>query len=209
MAEEVNKVSVAGNQQPSPAGVQGAVVTQPPAAIVMESWYQNKKLMAILDLIQKITVAVGIPIGIYTYWTTKNKESHEAELATYEKMDDRYWSYQRLCMEYPQLDVSDATAEDSGLAKALKPRDKLTAEERLRERQIMYLVLATCERAFLLYADKSSEFKKRQWDGWEASIRRVAAKPSFREAWAAGGFGFDTSFQKYIHDIVADAGRGK
>lgn len=173
------------------------------------SWYESKKLNAALDLIQKVAVVAGIPIGIYTYWATAAHERREAEIATYEKLDDRYWAYQRLCMDHPHLDVSDVVAEDKELAKVLKPRDKLTPEERVRERQILSLFYSMCERAFLMYADKSEAFKKRQWAGWDAWIRRQIGRPSFRDAWAPGGNGYDTSFEAYISGVRAELEAGK
>ena len=157
----------------------------------------------ILGLIQSAFVILGVPAGIYTYWATKKKDRYQAELAIYEKLDERYWTYQQLCMAHPQLDVSDVTSEDPDLAKALKSRDQLTIQERLLEREIMYLVIALAEHAFLLYKDSSSRFQERQWKGWDDWIRRLASKPSFHEALGAGGSGYDTEFEQYINGLRA------
>ena len=155
----------------------------------------------ILGLIQSAIVILGVPVGIYTYWATKKKDRYQAELTIYEKLDDRYWTYQQLCMAHPQLDVSDVTSEDPALAKALKPREQLTIEERLLEREIMYLVIALAEHAFVLYKDSSTRFQERQWKGWNDWIGRLASKASFHEALGAGGSGYDTEFEEYINSL--------
>ena len=166
------------------------------------AWYQDKKLIAFLEMVQKLIVIFGVPIAIYAFVAEKNKERAEREWIAYEKMDERYWAYEQLCMDYPQLNVSDAGASDPALAKLMKPRDELTSDERIRERQLMFMLIAMYERAYILYSDQTTEFKKRQWSGWENGLKRWVTEPQFREAGKQLGEDFDTQCQSFIAPML-------
>ena len=163
------------------------------------SWFQNKKVIAILDVIKTLIIICGVPVGIYTYATNKIKERREAEWIAYEKMDDRYWTYERLAMDYPSLAVSDVHASNPELAKLAKPREQLTAEERIHERQLMFMLIAMYERAFILYSNQSTELKANQWAGWENGLKRWCKSPAFKEAWRQIGEDFDRQYQAHVN----------
>src|SRR5215213_10222471 len=156
-----------------------------------QSRYADKKLLAKLDFIKTLIIIFGVPVAIYTFADNKVKERQEAEWMAYEKMDERYWSYERLAMDYPQLAVSDVHVSDPELAKLTKPRDQLTPEERIHERQLMYMLIAMYERSFILYSDKSTTLKENQWAGWQNGLGRWCKSPAFREAWQHIGEDFD------------------
>jgi hypothetical protein len=167
-----------------------------------ESWYQNKKGIAFLALLQQLIVIIGVPVGLYTYWDNKQKERKEAQLATYEKLDDRYWSYEGLALRHVGLDVSDAGVSDEVLGKLLVPRNKLSSEQRIQERQLQFMLIAMYERAFIMYSDKTDDFRKEQWVGWDNGLRRWCKRESFREAWAHLGVDFDGLYQEYVNKLL-------
>lgn len=173
-----------------------------PASLPKQSWYEDKKLLAKLDLFKTLIVVFGVPVGLYTFADNKMKERHEAEWMAYEKMDDRYWTYERLAMDHPLLSVSDVHASDPALAKLAKPRDQLTPEERIHERQMMYMLIAMYERAFILYSDKSTDLKENQWAGWKNGLKRWCKAPAFREAWQHIGEDFDRRYQVYVNQLL-------
>jgi hypothetical protein len=45
-------------------------------------------------------------------------------------------------------------------------RTKISVGDRIIERQLMCLLIAMYERAFIRYADQTDDFKKEQWAGW-------------------------------------------
>lgn len=170
--------------------------------LTSEAWYQNKKLLAFLALVQQFIVIVGVPIGVYTYWSNKLKERNEAQLATYEKLDDRYWTYEGLALPYAGLDVSDAGVSDEALSKLLLPRDKLSPQQRIHERQLLFMLIAMYERAFIMYSDKTDQFRKEQWAGWDNGLKRWCRREGFREAWAHLGEDFDGLYQDYVNKLL-------
>jgi hypothetical protein len=165
-------------------------------------WRERLKRWFSLEVIQAVVLILGVPSGLWTYYEAKQKERLEAEWMAYEKMDERYWMYERMAMEHPQLGVSDATVSDPALAKLVKPRGQLTPAEMVRERQMMIMLIAMYERAFILYADQSSELKARQWAGWENGLKRWAKEPNFREAWARIGVDFDAEYGKLVNKLM-------
>jgi hypothetical protein len=169
-------------------------------------WYDDAKIAGriklVQDTIQFLIVVIGVPVGLYNYIEAKNKDREDAEWLAYEKMDDRYWTYERLAMDHPFLDVSDAGASDNTVSALLKPRNDLTSAERINERQFMLMLISMYERAFILYADKSTTFKAEQWNGWDSGLNRWIRKPVFIEAWHAIGTDFDTRFQNHVNDLM-------
>lgn len=174
----------------------------PPAVTLQEAWYENAKLRAFLDLVQKLVFIFGIPVGIYTFFDTHDKERRDRERSTYEKLDDRYWDYMKLSMNNPQLHVTDAT-NDPVMRKFAKDRSQLTPNERIKERQIMYLLIAMHERAYVMYHDQSSVFKKQQWDGWQNALQRWLDQDGFLEAWRQIGEDFDADYAKHVNTQIA------
>lgn len=169
---------------------------------VKEAWYQNKKLVAALALVQQVIVILGVPVALYTYIDTKSKERTESQLATYEKLDDRYWTYEKLALEHVGLDVSDAGTSDEGLSQLLIPREKLTPNQRIQERQLLFMVIAMYERAFIMYSDKTDDFRSAQWTGWANGLKRWCKRQGFRDAWMMLGTDFDRAYQKHVNDMM-------
>ena len=168
----------------------------------MSAWFQDRKLHDALELVQKLIVVFGVPIAIWNYTDERAKEREAREWTAYEKMDDRYWTYERLAMDFPRLNVSDAEASDSALAALTVERSKLTPEDRLHERQLMFMLIAMYERAFLLYRDETTEFRTKQWSGWNEGLKRWTRAPGFLAAWRVLGGDFDESYQAYVNDLI-------
>jgi hypothetical protein len=171
-------------------------------APAVEAWYARKQVTAALALLQQLIVIVGVPVGVYTYSVSKTKEREAAERATYEKLDDRYWTYESLALRHVGLDVSDAGVSDPALERLLFPRNSLSAEQRIVERQLMLMLIAMYERAFIMYADQSTEFRAEQWAGWDNGLKRWCRRMSFTEAWQHIGEDFDTKFQVHVNELI-------
>ena len=152
-------------------------------------------------MVQKIIVILGVPVAVYTYFDSKMKESHDRRLMINEKLDDKYWTYQQLCIAHPQLDVSDVTDDDTNLK--TKPAEKLSDEEKVQERAILYLVIALFERSYLLFHDQSTTFKQEQWGSWLQAMTKSYKKENFRQAWASGKNGYDKDFRVFFDKEVA------
>ncbi|HEV7781222.1 MAG TPA: hypothetical protein VGO58_08140 [Chitinophagaceae bacterium] len=60
-----------------------------------------------LELVNELVVTFGIPVAIYQYVITKRKERRDREYLTYNALDEKYIEFQKLCLEYPKLDIFD------------------------------------------------------------------------------------------------------
>jgi hypothetical protein len=171
-------------------------------------WYQKHfgALVAFLAFIQPVIIVAGVPVGIITYIITKQIERRNAESATYEKLNDRYIMYEGLALRYVGLDVSDAGVSDENLTKLLVPRNQLTSQQRIQERQLMFMLIAMYEQAYVNYADKSEDFKQEQWRGWVNGLKRWCRRVSFRQAWARLGEDFDIGYQDFVNKLLREPG---
>jgi len=154
-------------------------------------------LQQILQMISSITSILGIPVGIYLYYSTKRKEQRDREYGTYNALDEKYLQYLQLCLEYWDLDVFDIP---------LPEQKKRPTLEQTRKEQILFLILVSIlERAYLMYKDQSTEIKKDQFSGWEEYMRAWSSRASFRRSWNQPGFDpqtFDEGFYKYMNSLM-------
>jgi hypothetical protein len=167
----------------------------------MKAFWNNKELNSILDFLQKLAFAIGIPVSIYTYILTYQKEREDAEYFIYDKMDEKTWDYEKLAMQYSELGLSDAVVQDTTLL-PFKPDSLFTKKEKLISRNLMYLIISMYERAYIMYSDGGSGFKQRQWVGWEQGMKRWVANEQFQKTWIVRGVDFDSNFQKYVNDLM-------
>lgn len=151
------------------------------------------KLKEILETVSSLFVLLGIPIGIYKYWKTKNKEQADREYGTYNALDEKYVEFQKLCLEHPQLDVFDIPDQTPSV---------LNEEQRKLELVAFTLLFSIFERAYLMYYDQSNKIKKRQWSGWEEYIESYCKRDNFRNAWDISGNTFDSEFEAYMKSKI-------
>ena len=143
------------------------------------------------ELLSYLVVILGIPVAVSQYIRAIRKEQRDREGATYDAVDDKYIEFQRLCLEYPRLDVWDLP-NSSPL--------ELSKEEKKQELIAFTLLLSIFERGFLMKSDMSSE----QWTGWHEYIKDYSKRPNFRHAWKESGGTFDSRFEEFMGKLVAD-----
>jgi hypothetical protein len=137
-----------------------------PARKQKKWFFENEKLMKFFEFFEKFVFIVGIPLSIFTYYSTNEKERKEREFTEYNKLDEEYWTYEAMCTKIPLLGVSDATQADTSLAKYIIADSLLSPEQKVVQRQMMGLSISMYERAYLMYCDESSALKTLEWEGW-------------------------------------------
>jgi hypothetical protein len=154
-------------------------------------------LQQILQMVASITSILGIPVGIYLYYSTKKRERRDREYGTYNALDEKYLQYLELCLENWDLDVSDIP---------LPPQKKKATLEQIRKEQILFLILVSIlERAYLMYQDQSTKVMKAQFSGWEQYMRLWSSRANFRRSWNQPGFDpqtFDEGFYKHMNSLM-------
>jgi len=148
-----------------------------------------KHVKDIVELLDRLTVLIGVPAGLYHYTRTTKKEQRDREYGTYNALDEKYLEFLKLCLDHPSLDVFDIPDET--------PR-QLTEEQAKIELIAFTMLISMFERAFLMYRDQSTAVKRRQWSGWDSYIREYCERKNFRRDWEILGDEFDEDFQRYM-----------
>lgn len=149
-------------------------------------------LVANLETILKFTQLIGIPVAIILYVLNKRKERRDKDYGTYDRLDDKYTDYLKLCLDYPDLDVADAP----------RPVGPLNQDQQHRELIMFSILVSIMERAYLMYKDRSYKVREQQWAGWEAYIEQWGKRQNFRTALPRLAFGFDERFVSYLHTKI-------
>lgn len=149
-----------------------------------------------LDLGSSLAIVLGIPLGLIQYFRATRKEQRDREHRAYHEVDEKYLAYQRLCLAHPELDVWD-------LADPPAPGEEATRGK--REQQMFAILSSVFERAFLMYADESSDLKSAQWRGWHGYIDSYCRRPNFRAFWRTGMGTYDARFERYMRDRLEAA----
>jgi len=58
------------------------------------------------ELLSYLVVIIGIPVAIVQYVRAVRSEQKSREDATYDAVENKFIEFQRLCLEYPRLDVA-------------------------------------------------------------------------------------------------------
>jgi hypothetical protein len=153
-----------------------------------------EELKSLLEIVSQCIVVIGFPFALFQYYFATREEQKDREYATYNALDDKYIAYQELCLAHPDLDVWDVPD--------VSPPNPQTPKLLKQERQLFSILFSIFERAFLVYADMSTEVKKTQWSGWDGYIKSYCKRQNFRDAWKVSGSTFDTKFEKYMQDAI-------
>lgn len=147
------------------------------------------------EALAHLVVLIGVPVGLLQFALKTRKERRDREYGTYNALDEHYLDFQKMCLQYPNLDVFDIPD-----ATPLE----LSSEDQKRELVAFTLLFSIFERAFLMYKDQSRTMRLRQWTGWHQYIESYCGRENFRQAWRTSGRTFDVDFQAYMAGLVDD-----
>lgn len=170
----------------------------PPPSNTPSSW----TLLEWLTALAHVATILGVPIFLVTHLGNLIAERRRAEYGTYDALDEKHVEFQKLAVQYPHLDIADSPLPATDVA--LSPTD-------LAIRRTLYqILLATFERAYLMYRGKSGSIRKRQWAGWDTYVRAYCARPAFVDAFFMGTgpswdytATFDRDFETYLKKLFA------
>ena len=147
------------------------------------------------ELLSYLVVVLGVPTGLVQYGRAKTREREEREWRAYDRVSASYLDFQRLCLEYPYLDlfdVPDAVPVE------------LTALQRKQETVACSMLFAIFERAYLVYAEHPTHITAGQWQGWDQHIRSYFARDSIRRVWQLWGGSYDPRFEAYVRRVYEE-----
>lgn len=150
------------------------------------------------SLLANAATFLGIPLALLVFILDRHRARRDREQQTYQTLQSAYSEYLRLCLERPELQLHDYNRDLSVELSAVDQRRKMVGLE---------LLVSMFESAFFLYhLDQHSDFRRRQWSGWDAFMRDWASRKDFRRAWNEHlGDQFDSQFMAHMNRLVAES----
>jgi len=143
----------------------------------------------IFQIIYYIAMSIAGPMAVIAYLKVKKAERLEKEYKTYDELDNRFFEYQKLALEYYDLDILDVPNNDPSLAFDKKRKQEMVAYS---------IMFSMFERAFLMFSSQAVGFRERQWSGWKHFLKDFLRRESVRTAWELSKNTYDTSFQAFM-----------
>src|SRR5436190_12168052 len=131
----------------------------------------------IRDLAQTIfyvSLSVSGPLALIQYFKAKRNDRLAQEYKIYDELDSRFFEYQKLALEYYDLDILEVPHKGQA-----QPFDKKRKQE-----MVAYAILFSLfERAFLMFHRQTELFRDKQWSGWNFFLNEMIRRESVRLAW--------------------------
>jgi hypothetical protein len=149
----------------------------------------------IAQIIYYVALSIAGPLAVITYLQAKKKEQVEREYQTYDELDRKFFEYQKLALEYYDLDILDIPNNDPSLA----------FDKKRKQEQVAFAILFSLfERAYLMFSRQTDTFRLKQWSGWKHFLRDFLRRESIRTAWQMSKATYDTDFQAFMDKTIVE-----
>ncbi len=149
---------------------------------------------AIFQIMYYIAMSIAGPLAIIAYVKVKKTERLAKEYQTYDELDNRFFEYQKLALEYYDLDILDVPNNDPSLAFDKKRKQEMVAYS---------ILFSLFERAYLMFSSQADLFRERQWSGWKRFLDDFIRRENVRTAWELSKGTYDTDFQIFMDQKIA------
>src|SRR6185369_12064078 len=144
---------------------------------------------SVCQIIYYIAMSIAGPLALIAYVTVRKTERLEKEHQTYDELDNRFFEYQKLALEYYDLDILDVPNNDPSLAFDKKRKQEMVAYS---------ILFSLFERAYLMFSKQADKFRKSQWSGWKHFLNDFIRRQAVRTAWELSKETYDTDFQSFM-----------
>src|SRR4029078_8912633 len=148
----------------------------------------------VAQIIYYITLSVAGPLALIEFLKARNADRRANEYKVYDELNDRFFEYQKIALEYYDLDILDIPNNDPSLAFDKKRQPELVAYAMLFSR---------FERAFLMFHQQEDQFRLRQWSGWKHFLNDFIRREAVRAAWRISRQPDDTYFKQCMDAKIA------
>ena len=151
-------------------------------------------IVTICQIIYYIAMSIAGPLAVIAYIKVKKTERLAKEYQTYDELDNRFFEYQKLALEYYDLDILDVPNNDPSLA----------FDKKRKQEMVAYAILFSLfERAYLMFSNQADKFRQRQWSGWKHFLNDFLRRETVRTAWELSKSTYDTDFQAFMDRKIA------
>jgi hypothetical protein len=123
----------------------------------------------------------------------QRRQAEEKKTEIYNQLIQGYVDWQKLCLEYIDLDIADYPDET--------PKE-LTPVQAKQEQLALGILIELFEEAFLAYLDAPSDLRTYQWHGWELYIDDYCLKANFRKVWNLSRPNMDVRFSDFMEGKI-------
>ena len=151
----------------------------------------------VAQIIYYIALSVAGPLALLEFVKARRRDRLANEYKTYDELDNRFFEYQKIALQYYDLDILDVPNSDPSLA----------FDKKRKQEMVAYAILFSLfERAYLMFVHQAEAFQLRQWSGWKHFLNDFIRRESVRAAWRLSKATYDTDFQRFMDEkIVAIA----
>ena len=147
------------------------------------------------QIIFYVSLSVSGPLALIQYFKSKRSDRLAQEYKTYDELDNRFFEYQQLALQYYDLDILDVPNNDPSLA----------FDKKRKQEMVAYAILFSLfERAFLMFHRQTELFRDKQWSGWKFFLNEMIRRENVRSAWQLSKETYDTDFQKFMDRKIGE-----
>jgi hypothetical protein len=165
----------------------------------------SEETLRIWEFLSYLVTVLGLPLAVVTIWremraerANEAKELEQREDEIYVQLSQQYSAFLEAVLAHPELDVLE---EDSS--------EKLTLEQRRRQKIYYEMLLALFERAYiLLYEDSPTAAGGRRWGSWADFFTYWLKRPDFARYVEQNLQGEDPAFVAFVERELARRGVG-
>ena len=149
----------------------------------------------VAQIVYYFALSIAGPLALIVYLVGRKSDRLEREYKTYDELDNRFFEYQKLALEYYDLDILDVPNSDPSLS----------FDKKRKQEMVAYAILFSLfERAFLMFRNQADAFRNRQWSGWKHFLNDFLCRQNVRTAWRLSKATYDTEFQTFMDGKIAD-----
>jgi hypothetical protein len=148
----------------------------------------------IAQILYYVSLSIAGLLAVIVYLKEKKSDRIEKEYNTYHELDNRLFEYQKLALEYYDLDILDVPNNDPSLS----------FDKKRKQEMVAYAILFSLfERAYLMFSSQADKFRQKQWSGWKRFLNDFLRRESIRTAWQLSKGTYDTDFQAFMDRKIA------
>jgi len=149
----------------------------------------------IAQIIYYLTLSIAGPLALLQYFNAKKRDRLANEYKVYDELNNRFFEYQKIALEYYDLDILDVPNNDPSLGFDKKRKQEMVAYS---------ILFSLFERAYLMFVHQAESFQLRQWSGWKHFLNDFIRRDSVRNAWQMSKGTYDTGFQQFMDEKVME-----
>ena len=149
----------------------------------------------IAQIIYYFALSIAGPLALIEFLKAKKRDRLANEYKVYDELNNRFFEYQKIALEYYDLDILDVPNDDPSLSFDKKRKQEMVAYS---------ILFSLFERAFLMFNNQEEKFQLRQWSGWKHFLNDFIRRENVRNAWSLSKGTYDTGFQHFMDGKIVE-----